>query len=618
VSYLGHTFTVPAGWPVIDLSAHPATCVRFDTHAVYLGRASSEEKCPDHAFGRTDALQIEPAPADAGTGATEDGVSHEITSTGGGVSVTATYSSSAAEVNGVLASGGLPVPATSAVAPAAAAQAGLNVVTDAASATTAAATVPASAVAYTGEAFDACSAPSSATMAAWQADSTMPYGAIGIYIGGVNEGCSQPNLTASWVATEAAAGWHFFLLYVGPQAPGSSCTSCSTITSATTQGVSAAQDAETQAAALGFGTGTPIVYDMEAYPSTATSTVLSFMSAWTAELHGLGYSSGEYSSLDSGITDLVNAPAGYLEPDMIDFADWDGDASTTNSAIPTGDWPTHQRIHQYSGGTDETYGGVEIDVDQDYMDVDIAASVPPPTTAPPAVLNDSNGTLSLYTVRTDGNVWADSQSTPAGAFGGWQPLSTAGDFTGTPAVIETSSGIIGVYARTTSGEIMGASQAAPGDAASSWVQIGSATDLVSSPTVLLTASGVIAVYSSDATGAIDGISQYARNSAFGSWQTLSPDEGFAGRPAVIQTKSGVIAIYATTSGTILGTSQSVPGGPFSSWSQLGTASDLVSDPTALITNTSDVIAIYAADSTGGVSGISQSVPYGPFGAWTEI
>ena len=62
-------------------------------------------------------------------------------------------------------------------------------------------------------------------MNAWRTSS--PYGAIGIYLGGANMGCSQPNLTPGWVSTQASAGWHFFLLYVGPQAPGSSCTSCS-------------------------------------------------------------------------------------------------------------------------------------------------------------------------------------------------------------------------------------------------------------------------------------------------------------------------------------------------------------------------------------------------------
>ena len=47
----------------------------------------------------------------------------------------------------------------------------------------------------------------------------LPHRAVGIYIGGVNSPCSQPNLRTSWVDREIAAGWHLIPLYVGLQAP---------------------------------------------------------------------------------------------------------------------------------------------------------------------------------------------------------------------------------------------------------------------------------------------------------------------------------------------------------------------------------------------------------------
>ena len=62
--------------------------------------------------------------------------------------------------------------------------------------------------------------PLPASMAAWDAS---PYRAIGIYIGGVNAACSQPNLTSTWVAGEVAAGWHMVPIYVGLQAPSNGC-----------------------------------------------------------------------------------------------------------------------------------------------------------------------------------------------------------------------------------------------------------------------------------------------------------------------------------------------------------------------------------------------------------
>ncbi|MBV9467019.1 MAG: hypothetical protein JO169_13005, partial [Solirubrobacterales bacterium] len=70
VRYHGYALVVPARWPVYDLSADPRVCVRFDRHALYLGRPSAEQRCPAHAAGRTEAILLEPLTAHgAGAGA---------------------------------------------------------------------------------------------------------------------------------------------------------------------------------------------------------------------------------------------------------------------------------------------------------------------------------------------------------------------------------------------------------------------------------------------------------------------------------------------------------------------------------------------------------------------
>src|SRR5205823_1548680 len=72
---------------------------------------------------------------------------------------------------------------------------------------------------YTGTGFDVCATPSPSRMSAWSSS----YHAVGVYIGGTNMACSQPNLTASWVSQESAAGWHLIPIYVGLQAPQNDC-----------------------------------------------------------------------------------------------------------------------------------------------------------------------------------------------------------------------------------------------------------------------------------------------------------------------------------------------------------------------------------------------------------
>jgi hypothetical protein len=231
-------------------------------------------------------------------------------------------------------------------------------------------TLPASVTNYTGLGFDACTAPDADTMQAWISNS--PYRAVGIYIGGSDRACAQPNLTADWVSQQAAAGWHFIPLYVGPQAEWGQ------IRAAISQGVSAADDAVTRAQELGFGPGTPLYYDMEAYPRSQSGAALQFLSAWTEELHTDGFASGVYSSSASAVADLADyypgnpagsGDSGYAMPDVIFDALWNGDADTTDALIPPGDWTYHRRIHQYSGGTRRVFGGHRLNIDRDYLDV---------------------------------------------------------------------------------------------------------------------------------------------------------------------------------------------------------------------------------------------------------
>jgi hypothetical protein len=306
VHFDGRSVEVPAGRPVIRLDRQPRTCVRLDRWVVYLGTPSSQQRCPAEAIGRRRAILVEPARA------------------------------------GAAALRALPRRAT--------ASAGGSV--------------------FTGLGFDACSAPSSRSMAAWE-DS--PYRGVGVYIGGINRACSQPNLTAEWVAAQTEAGWHLVPTYVGLQAPTSACSSCAKLTSsqATAQGVAAAIDAVEEAGAIAMGPGSPIYFDMESYSQTssATAATLAFLEAWTEKLHALGYVSGVYSSSASGIEDLAGqVGSGYVLPDDLWIANWNGQQNTADPVVPASAWTPHRRIHQYRGGHNESYGGITINVDNNYVE----------------------------------------------------------------------------------------------------------------------------------------------------------------------------------------------------------------------------------------------------------
>lgn len=237
---------------------------------------------------------------------------------------------------------------------------------------------------FQGHAIDVCMAPSLAAMTGWRSSS--PYGAANIYIGGNNVGCrrsANPNLTSTWVAKVAQMGWWIIPTYTGYQVAGGDCSSCGAVISrdprtATSQGISDAQDAIVNAQSLGIGPGNPLFFDLEAYypgPNT-TPTAMVFLSAWTNTLHAAGYTSGVYSSLSSGIADMKNylGSPGYTPPDQIWMASWKSSGYSAArtvwdfTTVPNSLWSNHQRIYQYAGDHAETWGGYSLRIDSNVAD----------------------------------------------------------------------------------------------------------------------------------------------------------------------------------------------------------------------------------------------------------
>ena len=64
------------------------------------------------------------------------------------------------------------------------------------------------------------------------------------------------------------------------------------------------------------------------------------------------------------------------------MANWNGVQSTSDPNLPSADFALHQRLHQYSGGHNATYGGVTLDIDGDYLDGATAGGTLAPTPTP--------------------------------------------------------------------------------------------------------------------------------------------------------------------------------------------------------------------------------------------
>ena len=423
VGYHGYAIKVPSSWPVYRLDKDPDQCVRYDVNAVYLGAPGSSQDCPPHLVGRTDTLSIGGpiAPGESSVlvrtglraavgheqgsaGAIlENAQLHEIAVSmpGSAPAITATYGTDPSRILHLLTGLHLVTQQTASGTASSAGIAGSQertpppgvppdwptpTPTAASTATQAPTPAPSSSPSWSSwsptgwlTGFDTCTAPSLQAIKAWRAK----YAVTAIYIGGQEMACDYGNLSKSWVQSAEGMGWSLMPTYVGPQASCNGFSDKIVPNRAAAEGRQSATQAVADAASLGFGKGTPIYYDMEAYKESKASCaagVLTFLDAWDRQLQASGYVSGVYASAASGVADLQTTArvAGHplAKPEAIWFALWDNAFNVTGSPyITAAVWPTLARSKQYAGPHVVKVGKYFLDIDSDLVDGPVARGV---------------------------------------------------------------------------------------------------------------------------------------------------------------------------------------------------------------------------------------------------
>jgi photosystem II stability/assembly factor-like uncharacterized protein len=249
-----------------------------------------------------------------------------------------------------------------------------------------------------GPGFDKCELASEEELRRWIAES--PYRAVNLYIGGSMRACLNETMDASRLKVLTQQGWTFIPTWVGPQAP---CIYdpnnrlekfALDPTTAFAQGRAEAEMAVQVAADLELahadGSGTVIYYDLEAYDGQDTACVeasRAFVAGWTQRLQASSSYAGLYAlACNPPMTRYADTtPA----PDTVWFAAWNRDqfdpAMTVMTGIPAwclpaNAWTQQQRIRQYTGSHDETWGGVTLEIDSNVLDgivADLGGVAPP-------------------------------------------------------------------------------------------------------------------------------------------------------------------------------------------------------------------------------------------------
>jgi photosystem II stability/assembly factor-like uncharacterized protein len=238
---------------------------------------------------------------------------------------------------------------------------------------------------YAGHGFDSCTLPNLDQMQDWHTNS--PYRVWNLYIGGSSRApCGT--LTAGHIAALAVQGWRFIPTWVGPQA---ACTGYPSRMSgdpatAYQQGLVEADLAVNRAAELGLtysnDSGTVLYYDLEAYPNDAAcrAAAQAFMNGWAQRVRERGNLAGVYGTpCTSYLSDFVANP--YV-PDAVWIAAWYLDSFDANATVWLGQsaaclsnslWVNQQRLRQYAGGHNETWGATTINIDSNVLDGPVAS-----------------------------------------------------------------------------------------------------------------------------------------------------------------------------------------------------------------------------------------------------
>jgi hypothetical protein len=308
--------------------------------------------------------------------------------------------------------------------------------------------------------FDKCTAATAAQMQTWWNNS--PFYDVNIYMSGRNRACSQSQLTAAWVNAVTAQGWGLIPTVVGYQSPCTASTTTAKLSSdpvvAEQQGRGEADIAVADANNLGLTQGTVLYYDMERYDDLSGTGACStptkaFLKGWTERLHELGYISGVYGSPFNANGDWINMPPAS-QPDIVWLARWNSVMSVWGVApLPDTFWTNHQRIHQWLGPRDETWGGVTFNIDNNISDAPVAALA---IAKNKRADFDGDGKTDISVWRPETGVWYITNSSNSGYtilnFGLSTDILAPGDFDGDGktdfAVWRPDTGVWHVYSRS--------------------------------------------------------------------------------------------------------------------------------------------------------------------------
>ena len=220
--------------------------------------------------------------------------------------------------------------------------------------------------------------------------------------------------------------------------------------------------------------------------------------------------------------------------------------------------------------------------------------------------SNADGRLEIFARGADGAVWNNWQTTPGGAWSGWNSL---GGWVDRLTVGSNADGRLEIFARGADGAVWNNWQTTPGGAWSGWSPLGGWVDRLA---VGSNADGRLEIFARGADGAVWNNWQTAPNNGWSGWNSLG---GWVDRLAVGSNADGRLEIFARgADGAVWNNWQTAPNNGWSGWNSLGGWIDRL----AVGSNADGRLAIFARGADRAVWNNWQTTPGGAWSGWNSL
>jgi hypothetical protein len=290
--------------------------------------------------------------------------------------------------------------------------------------------------------------------------------------------------------------------------------------------------------------------------------------------------------------------------------------------MPATMWTNHQRIHQYQGGHNASWGGATIDIDNDQLDARLSGPAPVfPARAGFRVAagRNLNKAAEWFAKAANGTLVHDYQHpTNSHTWSGIQPVGDSPHhIASNPAVAADANGDLTVFARTTAGQVVHAWQQ-PG-APDGWQWGGGPVGaggqpgaIAGDPGAARRPGGDVEVFVTRSGGTVRTSRQTAAD-ADSSWTPWKGIGGSCASSPVPLPGPGRLTVFCiTTAGTAA--ADRWHGGSWHGWQTVGASpSGLTADP-AVVRDAAGQAELFATTRSGGLDYAWQSLRTGRW-AW---